>query len=248
MLELARWNGKVALVTGASSGIGSAVARRLVDAGLTVVAAARRRDRLDKLQRALGSALHPIAMDLGEEASILAAMAEIRETYGALDVLVNSAGIGYGEPLLTGKTSRWREMLDVNVLGLAVCTREGVQLMQPQPEGHVIHIGSLSGHRVPSGSSVYGATKFAVRSLTESLRLELLAAKRPIRVTAVSPGYVESEFHERYYGDADQAAELYSRMKVLEPKDVADAVAYALATPNHVQVHDLLIRATAQPT
>ena len=247
-----RWQSKVALVTGASSGIGRAIATRLAAAGLHVVLAARRRARLEALHSELQAASLEstcVELDVRDEASVQACMAAVRRQAGGLHVLVNNAGLGYGESLLEGSTERFREMLEVNVLGLCVVTREGIALMREHgQEGHVFNLGSLSGHRIPPGSNLYGATKFAVRSLTESLRRELLEAALPIRVTSISPGYVETEFHKRYYGSQRKSEQLYSSYKVLEPNDVADALLYALHTPAHVQVHDLLLRPSAQPT
>ena len=114
--------------------------------------------------------------------------------------------------------------------------------------GHVIHVSSMAAHRVPRGSGVYSATKYAVRSLTEGLRQELRAAKSPIRVTAVSPGYVETEFAAAYHKSEETAAKTYSRFPVLQSEDIAEAVVYVLSQPAHVQVHDVLMRPTQQPT
>lgn len=142
----------------------------------------------------------------------------------------------------------WREMLEVNVLALCVCTREAVRDMRERGDvGHVIHVSSMAAHRVPPGSGVYSATKFAVRSLTEGLRQELRALGSGIRVTSVSPGYVETEFAERYHRSGEKARKTYSPFKVLEDVDVADAIAWVLGTPPHMQVHDVLIRPTDQP-
>lgn len=207
----------VALVTGASSGIGDAIARRLAEDGMRVVATARRRDRLEALQSALPTAeILPIEADLRDEASIQALFTQVRETWGGVDVLVNNAGLGRYAPLVSGETSRWREMLEVNVLGLCVCTREAVQDMRSRGDrGHVIHISSMAGHRVPGASGVYSATKFAVRSLTEGLRQELRGLESGIRVTAISPGFVETEFAAVYHGSEEKARETYSRFSTL---------------------------------
>jgi len=140
-------------------------------------------------------------------------------------------------------------MLEVNVLGLSVCTREAVQRMRRRgiDDGHIIHISSMSSHRVPPGSGMYAATKFAVRALTEALRKELREQGSSIRVGAISPGYVETEFAERYHGSREMADETYSRFPVLQPEDIADAVCYMIDTPPHVQIHDMLMRPTEQP-
>ncbi len=243
-----RWRSKVALVTGASSGIGAAVTRKLAQEGLTVYAAARRRQRLDDLARSSGGHVIPVSVDLRDEGSIRHLFARIEEEQGGLDVLVNNAGLGHQESLLEGATERWREMLEVNVLSLCVCTREGVRLMRGRSEGHIFHLGSLSGHRNVAGSGVYGATKFAVRSLTESLRQEIVAAGLALRVTSVSPGFVETEFHEKHFKSQEKSRELYTRYRVLHASDVADQMIHALAAPAHVAIHDILVRSRHQPS
>ena len=240
----------VALITGASSGIGQAIARALAHRGYRVAICARRQERLKDLQAKLmadGAEVLVHAADLRQESDIQALFKTIRKKWGGVDVLVNSAGLGRNAPLMSGETEAWREMLDVNVLALCICTREAVRAMQQRGDrGHVIHISSMSGHRVPGGSGVYAATKFAVRALTEGLRKELRAADSQIRVTAISPGYVETEFAENYHGDADKAQEVYSRFPVLQPEDIANAVVYALEQPEYVQVHDVMMRSTYQ--
>ncbi len=247
-MTLEAWKDKVALVTGASSGIGRAVAQALSQGGMRVVGCARSIDKLHALRDELGpESFLPIKVDLRDEGSILSMFDQIRSAWGGVDVLINNAGLGHKTALMDGDTEQWREMLDVNVLALCVCTREAITDMQKRgDEGHVIHISSMSAHRVPNGSGVYSATKFAVRSLTEGLRMELRAAKSAIRVGSVSPGFVETGFAEHYTGSADQAREIYSRFKVLQSKDVADAVVYLLDCPAHMQIHDILIRPTDQ--
>jgi 17beta-estradiol 17-dehydrogenase / 3beta-hydroxysteroid 3-dehydrogenase len=247
MYDLNRWRDRVALVTGASSGIGRAIATYLAGAGMRVAACARRRDRLEALRAEHGDRVLALEVDVRDEDRVRAAWAEVGATWGGIDVLVNNAGLGHKAPLVSGDTAMWREMLEVNVLALCVCTREAVaDLRRRGAEGHIIHVSSMSAHRVPPGSGMYSATKFAVRSLTEGLRTELRELGLPIRVTAISPGFVETEFAEKYHRSAAAAEQTYGRYKVLEPGDVAKAVAYALAQPAHVQVHDLLMRPTEQ--
>lgn len=243
-----RWTDSVALVTGASEGIGAEVARRLHAEGMRVVGCARRVDRLQHLRERLGGRFHPVACDLRDEGAILQMFAEIEALWGPVDVLVNNAGLGHHAPLLSGSTEAWREMLDVNVVALAVCTREATsRMVARQRHGHVIHISSLAAHRVPPNSGMYAATKHAVRALTEALRMELHAAGAGVRVTSISPGFVETGFARVYYGSEDKARETYGRFEVLQPEDVAEAVVYALAAPQRAQVHDLLLRPTEQP-
>ena len=247
-----RWRGKTAFVTGASAGIGAAVAETLALAGVKVAGCGRRLGRLEALREKLagqGAIFMPLELDLRDEAQTIAGFDAIRSAWGGVDILVNNAGLGHKAPLLSGQTSHWREMLEVNVLALCVCTREAAADMRRRgDDGHIIHISSMSAHRVPKSSGVYSATKFAVRSLTEGLRMELREAGSSIRVTAISPGFVETEF-AAHYSKSEEAARLtYSRFKVLDPQDVANSVVYVLEQPPHVQLHDLLMRPTAQPS
>ncbi len=244
-----RWQGRVALVTGASSGIGRATALELARAGMKVAVCARREERLRELaaQPDAGEML-PLAVDLRQEGDILRLFSSVRERWGGVDVLVNNAGLGHAESLLTGNTEHWREMLEVNVLALCVCTREALSdMFRRGDDGHVIHISSMAAHRVPSGSGMYSATKYAVRALTEGLRQELRERQSSIRVSAISPGYVETSFAEHYHKSAEAAARTYGRYKVLESDDIARAVRFVLESPPHMQVHDILIRPRDQP-
>ncbi|MBD0336743.1 MAG: SDR family NAD(P)-dependent oxidoreductase [Cyanobacteria bacterium Co-bin13] len=241
---------RVAMITGASSGIGRAIAQRLSQLGYRLALCARRQDRLLSLQQELqadGPEVLIQSVDLRQEADILAFFQAVRERWGGVDVLINNAGLGHKQSLMTGNTEDWREMLEVNVLALCICTREATHDMRAKDgQGHILHISSMSGHRVPGGSGMYSATKFAVRSLTEGLRQELRAEGLDIRVSSVSPGFVETEFAEKYHQSFEKAQDLYSKYPVLQPEDVADAVAYILSQPEHVQVHDLLVRPTRQ--
>jgi NADP-dependent 3-hydroxy acid dehydrogenase YdfG len=244
------WRHKVALVTGASSGIGRAIALGLARAGMRVACAARRGERLAALgAEAPADAIVPFTVDLRDERQIVALFAELRGRLGGVDVLVNNAGLGHDAPLMSGATDHWREMLEVNVLALCVCTREAIADMRARGDrGHVIHLSSMAAHRVPRGSGVYSASKYAVRSLTEALRQELRQAGSAIRVTAVSPGFVETEFAALYHRSEEAAERTYRRYPVLQPEDVAEAVIYALSSPPHVQIHDVLMRPTEQET
>ena len=153
-MEMSRWQGKVALVTGASGGIGYAIAQRLVEAGMRVAACARSEDKLAELAKTAGDTLLPLRCDLRETAQITTMFDAIRERWDGVDVLVNNAGLGHDAPLLSGSEQHWREMLDVNVLALCVATREAVTDMQRrETEGHVIHVSSMAGHRVPRGAA-----------------------------------------------------------------------------------------------
>jgi NADP-dependent 3-hydroxy acid dehydrogenase YdfG len=243
--------GRTAVVTGASSGIGEATARALAAAGMRVALAARRVDRLDALARTLrdgGADVLVQPTDVRREADLLALFAAVRERFGGVDVLVNNAGLGLAAPVASGETERWRTMLEVNVLALLVASREAIRDMERRGvAGHVVHVSSMAGHRVPGiDSAVYAGTKHAVRAITEGMRQELRAKGSPIRVSMVSPGYVETEFAEVFSGSKEAAQKTYARLKVLEAQDVANAIAWIVSQPAHVEVHDVLVRPTAQ--
>lgn len=242
----------VALVTGASSGIGHAIALKLAQEGYRLALCARRLERLEELQAkltAMGTEAITQLVDLRQESDILAFFRAIRQRWGGVDVLINNAGLGHKQSLLDGDTEAWRDMLEVNVLALCICTREATRDMRQRGgKGHVVHISSMSGHRVPGGSGMYSATKFAVRSLTEGLRQELRQAGLDIRVSSISPGFVETEFAARYHQSEEKAETLYSQFPVLQPDDIANAVIYMLNQPEHVKIHDMLVRPTQQPS
>jgi len=238
------------MVTGASSGIGRAIAQKLLQRGARVALSARRKDRLDEVAAAFDEDRVLVCpADLRSERDICEAFDQVRAAWDGVHILVNAGGLGRKAPLAAGPTDAWREMLEVNVLGLCICTREALKDMKRLgDEGHVVHVSSMAGHRVPGGSGVYAATKHAVRALSEALRQELRHEGSRIRVSAVSPGLVETEFAEVYHGSADAAERSYGRFKVLEADDVAETVLHVLEAPAHVAVHDVLLRPTEQPS
>jgi len=240
--------GSSAVVTGASSGIGTETARALAAAGAALTLAARRADRLARLAAELGGEVAVQPTDMRREEDILRLFAVARERFGGVDILVNNAGLGRAAPLGSAPTELWREMLEVNVLGLAIATREAIRDMERRGvAGHVVHVASMAAHRVPGPeSAMYAATKFAVRALTEGLRQELRARESPIRVSAVSPGHVLTEFADVFTGRPGAQAAIDRRFKILEPRDVAEAIVWIVTRPPHMEVHDLLVRPTAQ--
>jgi 17beta-estradiol 17-dehydrogenase / 3beta-hydroxysteroid 3-dehydrogenase len=246
-----RLAGRTAIVTGASSGIGEATARTFAAAGMRVAIAARRRERLERLAAALrrdGADVLVQPGDVRHEADVLALFAAVRERFGGVDVLVNNAGLGLAAPISSGETERWRTMLEVNVLALCIASREAIRDMERRGvAGHIVHVSSMAGHRVPGiDSAVYSGTKFAVRAIAEGIRQELRARQSPIRVSCVSPGYVETEFAEVFSGSKEAADKTYARLKVLEAADVAEAIRWIVSQPPHVEVHDVLVRPTEQ--
>lgn len=250
--------GKVALVTGASSGIGAAVAKMFARSGAIVAACARRQSRLEALKAELeadapGARIWTHTCDLRSVEAIIAMFDALEREVGPVDILINNAGLGRPAPLSErgeGRSSYagWAEMLDVNVMALSVCTAEALAQMKPRGvAGSIVHISSLAGYRIPKEGGFYGATKHAVRALTEGLRRELQAEGSPIRVSAISPGVVQTEFGGVFLGDPDRAEEMYAGLQPLTAADVAAAVEFAVTAPRHVQVHDILLRPLSQP-
>ena len=255
MDDMARWQGRVALVTGASSGIGRAVAKELARSKMRVAICARRKERLQEVQQELGAegiGVLAVPTDLRDEAQIEQLFTTIRNQWGGVDVLINNAGIAHKVSLTSGETDYWREMLDVNVLALSICTREAIKDMRERgDDGYIVHLSSLGAHRqnpASSGNGMYVATKNAVRALTEALRRELRELGSGIRVTAISPGLVETEFAMHFHNSEDAAQKIYGGFKVLQPEDIASIICYVLSCPPHVQLHDILVRPTGQQT
>ncbi|XP_077064996.1 dehydrogenase/reductase SDR family member 11-like [Siphateles boraxobius] len=253
-----RWKGRVALVTGASVGIGAAIAKSLVEHGMKVVGCARNLEQIQNLaaecvSSGFSGTLFPYKCDLSEEDEVLSMFSWIKVQHQGIDVCINNAGLALPEPLLSGKTSGWRTMMDVNVIGLSVCTREAYQSMKERNinDGHIININSMSGHRVVNNADAhfYSASKYAVTALTEGLRQELRKAKTHIRATCISPGFVETEFAYRFLSqNPEKAAATYNSIKCLQADDISNAVVYVLSAPPHVQIGDIQMRPVEQLT
>ncbi len=250
MEGLKRWGGRIALVTGASGGIGAGIVRALAGIGMKVAIAARRRERLDALASELGKGgaqVMACAGDVGNEADVLAIFAAIKCQWGDVDVLVNNAGTGMMSTLENGKWEDWCDTLNINVAAPALCVREALRGMHAKIEAQIINLSSIYSHRnqVPN-FSFYQASKFAVRAMTDTLRAELAAKGTRIRVGMISPGLVATEFRERATDGAFTYESYFEKYKALLPSDIADAVLYMLSTPSHVQVQDILITPMGQ--
>jgi NADP-dependent 3-hydroxy acid dehydrogenase YdfG len=244
---------KVVIVTGASSGIGRSVALQLGQAQAHVTLTARRTSELEQVKTQIEASrgqASVVACDLTDERQIIDMISASHAKWGRLDALVNAAGIGLATSIMDGSTEDWRRMFEVNVIGLAVASREALRRFDPRSGGHIVHVSSMAGHRIPPSGGMYAATKFAVRGLTEVMRAELRHAKSPVRVSAISPGLVDTEFFRHYHrGNQDKVDEVRSRYeKILEPEDVAASVLHILAAPPHVEIHDVLMRSTYQAT
>ncbi|XP_046431814.1 farnesol dehydrogenase-like [Neodiprion fabricii] len=243
-----RWIGKVALVTGASAGIGAATVEALVREGLKVVGIARRVENIEKLREELKNEegeLYARKCDVSKEEEILAVFEWIEENLGGVDVLVNNAGLMHAASLTDGDTEGFRRLLDVNVLAVAVCTREAVKSMKARHvDGHIFNINSVLGHYVFTASdrwSLYPSTKFAVTAMTEVTRKELIMANTKIKITSISPGFVKTELVTVASSESCYK-EMLSINPSLNPEDVTSAIIYALGTPAHVQVCELILR------
>lgn len=231
-----------AVVTGASSGIGAATARRLVTEGYDVVAAARRRDRLDELCAETGA--RPVTLDVTSAESVAALAAEVTE----VTVLVNNAGTAVGmDEVAVAEPDDWRAMYEVNVIGTLRVTQALLPALVASGRGHVVVMGSTAGRLVYEGGGGYTAAKHAQAALAETLRLELNG--RPVRVTEIAPGMVATEEFslKRFGGDAARAAKVYEGVDApLTADDVADCVAWCVTRPDHVNVDMLVVKPLAQ--
>jgi NADP-dependent 3-hydroxy acid dehydrogenase YdfG len=234
----------IAVVTGASSGIGAATAQALAGAGYRVVLGARRVDRIQELARELRG--DPFPLDVTDEASIEHFVKAVANLAGRVDALVNNAGLALGlEPVAEGNDDDWARMLSTNVLGLLRVTRAFLPLLRRAPRAHIVNLGSVAGFEVYPGGAAYAASKHAVRAITRTLRLELNG--EPIRVTEIAPGMVETEFSlVRFKGDAERAGSVYRGLQPLTGADIADCIVWALTRPAHVNIDELVVRPLAQ--
>lgn len=245
-----RIEGKCVLVTGATSGIGEACARRLAAEGARLILWARRIERLDRLADELESAhgrhVHAAGVDVRDRAAVARAAEAAIEAGDVPHVLLNNAGLASGFDVLhEGDPEDWDRMIDTNIKGLLHVTRAVLPHMVRLGRGHVVNVGSTAGHLTYPKGNVYAATKFAVRALTEGLNLDV--AGTPVRVSSVDPGFVETEFSVvRFAGDTERARRVYEGFRPLSAEDVADAVAYVINLPEHVNVLDLVLVPTAQ--
>jgi NADP-dependent 3-hydroxy acid dehydrogenase YdfG len=234
--------GQVILITGASSGIGMAAARLLGPSKADLVLAARSEGKLRQLAQEIedrgGSAL-PVAVDFGREEGIDRAFEVIRDTYGRLDVLVSSAGLGVYDLVRDGKTQDWRRMIDLNLFGLIYASQQALRLMLPQKRGHIINVSSVAGRVTVPGWAVYVATKWGVNGFSDTLRREV--CKDNIRVTLIEPGAVDTAWGENI-PESFQAL----RTAFLMAEDVARAIIFAIGQPPEVAINEILIRPTQQ--
>ncbi len=247
---MTRISGKLALITGASSGIGLSCARRLAADGANLVLWARRKGRLERtaaeLQEAHHVAVRVTGVDVRDRAAVNHAADALAAEGLVPDILLNNAGLASGlAKLHEGDPEDWDRMIDTNLKGLLNVSRAILPLMVERNRGHVINIGSTAGHWVYPGGNVYNATKYGVLALTEGMSLDVAGTK--VKVSSVDPGHVDTEFAEvRFHGDKARAKKVYEGFTPLSPDDVADAIAYIANLPENVNILDMVILPAAQ--
>lgn len=240
---------KIALITGATSGIGEACARKFAEGGYDVIITGRNSEKLASLTAELeseGTKVKTLEFDVRDVAAAKAAMDSLGEEWSKIDVLINNAGLALGlEKEYEGDIDEWSTMIDTNIKGLLTMTRLVVPGMIERNEGHVINIGSVAGDAAYANGNVYCATKAAVKALTDGLRIDV--AESAVRVTNLKPGLVETNFSNiRFRGDNERADKLYKGITPLTGTDIADVAFYAASAPKHVQIAEVLILATHQ--
>jgi clavulanate-9-aldehyde reducatase len=242
--------GRRAVVTGASAGIGAATAEALAKEGAAVALGARRKERLDELAGRIsdaGGSAHAFEVDIGEEGAARAFVEAAAEAMGGLDILINNAGLMLLGPVEGADSEDWRRMVDVNVLGLLYCTQAALPLLRESGNGHIVNLSSVAGRVANLGSGVYNLTKWGVTGFSEALRQE--GQNSGIRVTVVEPGFVDTELQG--HNTNPVVVEATEKMReqigeVLEAEDIAAAILYAVTQPRRVNVNEVLVRPLGQ--
>jgi 3-hydroxy acid dehydrogenase / malonic semialdehyde reductase len=239
---------RIALITGATSGIGEATARLLAINSFKLILCGRRIDRLDNLNKELSKVteIRTLSFDVRDKNAVHKAILSLDDDWKKIDVLINNAGNAHGlDPIQTGNIDDWDAMIDINVKGLLYVSREILPGMVERKSGHLINLGSIAGKEVYPNGNVYSASKFAVDALSRGMRLDLNAYG--IKVTAIHPGLVETEFSlVRFKGDAARASTIYKGIDPLKGDDIADLILFALTRPSHVVIGDLVVFPAAQ--
>ena len=240
---------KTALITGATSGIGEACARKFAEGGYNLILTARRAEKLAEIKAQLeaeGTKVRTLVFDVRDAEAAKLAIDSLEAEWQTIDVLINNAGLALGlEKEYEGDPEDWNTMIDTNIKGLLTMTRLIVPAMIERNDGHVINIGSVAGDAAYAGGNVYCATKAAVKTITDGLRIDV--AESAVRVTNVKPGLVETNFSNvRFHGDNARAENVYKGIIPLTGADIADVAFYAASAPKHVQIAEVLVLATHQ--
>jgi len=236
-----------ALITGASAGIGAATAKALADAGYNLILLARRKDRLEKLQKDLGKkvSVEIFQLDITNKSAIEKFASSNAKILSSVDVLVNNAGLAKGlDPIHKGSFDDWDAMIDTNIKGLLYLTRFILPSMVEKKSGHIVNLGSVAGRWNYPNGNVYAATKFFVRAISESIRMDTIGSG--VRVTNIEPGMVETEFSEVRLQDSVKAKKVYEGLKPLSAEDIAESIVWSLQRPAHVNIQEMVIFPTAQ--
>lgn len=239
----------IALITGATSGIGEATTKRLAENGFNVIITGRRNDRLTALKDELEKKeikVLSLCFDIRQREDVEKAITNLPDEWKNIDVLINNAGLAAGlSPIQDGNFEDWERMIDTNVKGLLYITRYVSTGMIERKKGHIVNLGSIAGKEVYLNGNVYCATKHAVDALTKSMRADMLAHN--IKVTQVCPGAVETEFSiVRFHGDSERAAKVYDGFENLVADDIADCIMFVVTRPSHVNINDMIVMPTAQ--
>ncbi len=238
---------KTALITGATSGIGKATAYEFANHGIQLVLCGRRQERLDKIEKELSkiTEVHTLNFDVRDKVKTMEAIAALPENFQTIDILVNNAGNAHGlDPIQTGSLDDWDAMMDINVKGLLYVSKAIIPQMTERQSGHIINIGSSAGKEVYPKGNVYCGSKHAVLAITEGMRLDLNPFG--IKVTAINPGLVETEFSEVRFKGGKEAESVYKGYKALQAEDIAEVIYFAVSRPAHVNIADVLMFCTAQ--
>lgn len=238
---------RIALITGATSGIGRATAHEFAKQGITLILCGRRQERLDTIKDALKkqTEVHTLNFDVRDRKAVFKAIESLPEAFKTIDILINNAGNAHGlDPIQDGNVGDWDAMIDINVKGLLYVSKAILPQMTKRQSGHVINIGSSAGKEVYPKGNVYCASKHAVIAITEGMRVDLNPFG--IKVTAINPGLVETEFSKVRFKGETLADNVYKGYKALQPQDVADVIYFAISRPAHVNIADLLMFCTAQ--
>ncbi|MHC5774986.1 SDR family oxidoreductase [Nostoc sp.] len=236
---------QIILITGASSGIGTACARIFAGAGAKLILAARRLERLqelaDTLNKDFSTEIHLLQLDVRDRNAVEAAISTLPPAWSDIDILINNAGLSRGlDKLHEGSFQDWEDMIDTNIKGLLYLSRYVVPGMVSRDRGHVVNLGSIAGHQTYPGGNVYCGTKAAVRAISEGLKQDLLGTR--IRVTSVDPGMVETEFSEvRFHGDTERANKVYQGVTPLTAEDVADVIFFCVTRSPHVNINEVVL-------
>ncbi|HED08664.1 MAG TPA: SDR family oxidoreductase [Ignavibacteria bacterium] len=247
---MGKLNNKTVFITGASAGIGKACAVSFAEEGANLILSARRKEKLDALSENIkskyGVKVYSFELDVRNSEKVKEKILSLPDEWKQIDILINNAGLAKGfSKINDGDIEDWEAMIDTNIKGLLYVTRYILPLMIERKEGHVINLGSIAGHQVYPYGNVYCATKFAVNSLSEAIRMDTL--ENNIRVTNIAPGLVKTEFSEvRFNGDNERAENVYKGIEPLTGEDIADLVLFAATRKSHVNINEIVVTPTAQ--